>query len=40
MAVLAKPVTFQDVAILVHPADNVAVVREPLSAGTSIKLAE
>ncbi|HKV92685.1 MAG TPA: altronate dehydratase family protein [Candidatus Angelobacter sp.] len=39
MAVLAKPVPLQSVAIVVHPDDNVAVVREPLSVGTSIQLA-
>ena len=36
MAVLANPVPLQCVAIVVHPGDNVAVVREPVSAGTTV----
>ena len=36
MAVLANPVSLQSVAIAVHPDDNVAVVREPVSAGTAV----
>ncbi len=39
MAVAAKPVPLQSVAIIVHPDDNVAVVREPISAGTAVELA-
>lgn len=38
MPVLTKPVPLQDVAILVHSSDNVAVVREAVSAGTSVRL--
>ncbi len=38
MAVLANPVPLQSVAILVHPDDNVAVVRERISAGTNVTL--
>jgi altronate hydrolase len=36
LAVLANPVPLQSVAILVHPDDNVAVVREPVSAGMAV----
>lgn len=36
MAVLTKPVPLQNVAILVHPDDNVAVVRKLITAGTSV----
>ena len=39
MAVAAKPVPLQSVAIVVHHDDNVAVVREPISAGTAVELA-
>ncbi len=39
MAVLAKPVPLQSLAIVVHPDDNVAVVREPVTAGTTTQLA-
>lgn len=38
--VVVKTVLLQDVAIRVHPKDNVAVVREPLAAGISIKLGD
>ncbi len=40
MAVLAKPVPLQSLAIVVHPDDNVAVVREPVLAGTAAQLVE
>jgi len=36
LAVLANPVPLQSVAIAVYPDDNVAVVREPVSAGTAV----
>jgi altronate hydrolase len=38
LAVLANPVPLQSVAILVHPDDNVAVVKEHISAGTNVTL--
>ena len=40
MAVLAKPVPLQSLAIVVHPDDNVAVVREPVLAGTAAQLVD
>jgi len=36
LAVLANPVPLQRVAIVVHPDDNVAVVREAVAAGTAV----
>jgi altronate hydrolase len=37
---MANPVPLQSFAIVVHPADNVAVVREAISTGTSIRLGD
>ena len=36
MTVLSKPVALADVAILVHPDDNVAVVRRQIAAGVAV----
>jgi altronate hydrolase len=38
VAVLTKPVPLQEVAILVHPDDNVVVVRRPVAIGQSVVL--
>jgi altronate hydrolase len=40
LAVLTKPVPLQSVAILVHPDDNVAVVRELIVAGTCVTVCQ
>lgn len=38
MATLTKPIPLRKVAILVHPHDNVAVVRQPVTAGLAVLL--
>ena len=40
MSVLAKLVALGDVAILVHPDDNVAVVRRQIAAGVAVRLSD
>jgi altronate hydrolase len=40
VAVLAKPLPLQNLAIVVHPDDNVAVVREHVLAGTAAQLVD
>jgi altronate hydrolase len=40
VAVLAKPLPLQNLAIVVHPDDNVAVVREHVSSGTTAQLVD
>ena len=38
MTVLAKPVALEDVAILVQPDDNVAIMRRRIAAGVTVRL--